>query len=75
MQKFFDGVRFAGTVVSRDVCNKTKKTMWHVLYDDGDEEDLFDEEIKKLLSKTSECNSLNNTRTRTHTNTQNTHRC
>ena len=55
LQKFFDGECYAGTVVSSDVCKNTGKKMWHVRYDDGDEEDLFEEEIEPLLFQSSEC--------------------
>ena len=51
MQKAFGDKIYTGTVIDIDV-DKKGKTMWRVRYDDGDEEDLYEEELRPLLGVT-----------------------
>ena len=53
MQRVFGKRVYQGTVVSFDICNKTGKNMYHVCYTDGDEEDLYEEQLRPLLHATS----------------------
>ena len=48
LQKDFGGKIFTGTVIDVDV-DKKGKTMWRVRYEDDDEEDLYEEELRPLL--------------------------
>ena len=53
MRKVFGKRAFEGTVVSFDVCNKTSKRMYHVVYEDDDEEDFYGEQLRPFLYRTS----------------------
>ena len=50
IEKDFDGMKFGGTVMSYAHDHQGRR-MWHVQYTDGDEEDLFDDEIRPLLTE------------------------
>ena len=39
---------YHGVIVSSDV-NEKGKTLWHVKHDDSDEEDLYDDECRKVV--------------------------
>ena len=53
MRKVFGKRTFQGTVVSFDVCNQTNKKMYHVVYEDDDEEDFYEEQLRPFLYRTS----------------------
>ena len=49
LQKDFDGTKYSGTVISSNFDHYGKR-IWRVKYNDGDEEGLFDEELRPLLA-------------------------
>ena len=53
MRKVFGKRTFEGTVVSFDICNQTNKKMYHVVYEDRDVEDFYEEQLRPLLYKSS----------------------
>lgn len=59
MRKVFGKRTFEGTVVSLDVCNETHKTMYHVVYEDDDEEDFYKEQLRPFLYTTSNNGACN----------------
>eukprot|EP00938_MAST-03A_sp_MAST-3A-sp1_P006639 g6639.t1 len=48
VKKLFDGVPFEGTVMSIDYEGKTGQVLYHIRYDDGDEEDVSATELKYI---------------------------
>ena len=40
---------FGGNVISMSTCKKTKQLMYRVRYEDGDQEDLYEKELRPLL--------------------------
>ena len=49
MEQRFEGKWYAGIIVDTDIDCDTNETMWRVLYDDGDMEDLHARELDKIL--------------------------
>ena len=48
LEKQFDGKKYGGHVISSDFDYQGQR-IWRVKYEDSDEEDLFDEELRPLL--------------------------
>ena len=50
-KKFLNGLYYSGEVtsISQEEIGE-RKTLYHIQYDDGDEEDLYDEELRPLLT-------------------------
>jgi hypothetical protein len=49
VEQRFEGKWYAGIIVDTDIDCDTNETMWRVLYDDGDMEDLHARELDKIL--------------------------
>ena len=49
VEKRFKHKWYEGEIISKDLCARTGLQIWRVRYDDSDEEDLYEGELRPLL--------------------------
>jgi hypothetical protein len=49
VERKFKSKWYVGTIVGTDVDEDTNETIWTIIYDDGDAEDLNERELEKYL--------------------------